>query len=322
MNNQEKLSLYIKNIKATNLPTTTKLQLINKKINTYIAIQNYINVNKNKNNTVTIKPRFNALLVGINYIGTPNELDGCINDVNNMKKLLIESFGFTEENIIMLTDNTAILPTKENIINELTKLIKNAVSGDRIFFGYSGHGTTSPNTNGTELSGRDQILIPIDAKSISQCIMDDELNSICRNNISAGVNMFGLIDACYTGTIFDLKYNYMTDAVTTNNTFSITVNPSINVIGKGQIMILSGSKDDQKSADASVKDGSVTIYTGAMTYSFLRTISSLSVNVTLQNIMSNMRIILTQNKFTQVPQLSSDSLIDISSISLKQFLSN
>ena len=37
-----------------------------------------------------------ALLVGINYVGTGNDLRGCINDVENMELLLRQKLGFTE----------------------------------------------------------------------------------------------------------------------------------------------------------------------------------------------------------------------------------
>jgi len=40
-----------------------------------------------------------ALLIGINYRGTANELGGCINDVNSMKNILIKRCGYKEKNI-------------------------------------------------------------------------------------------------------------------------------------------------------------------------------------------------------------------------------
>jgi hypothetical protein len=41
--------------------------------------------------------RRKALLIGINYFGTANELRGCINDVHNMVNLLL-SEGFNRYN--------------------------------------------------------------------------------------------------------------------------------------------------------------------------------------------------------------------------------
>jgi len=322
--NQYKLLEFIKKIKSTNLPLQQKQSLIKTKIMTYFKINNYI---KNKDQLVTTRqPTKSALLVGINYRGTSKELDGCINDMNNIKKTLISSLGFKEENIVIITDDTIVKPTKVNILDSLTDFVKNSVTGDTLFFGYSGHGTHTQNTlNKDELSGQDQLIIPIDANSINECILDDDLNSILKTNMKSGVNLFGLMDACYSGTMFDLKYSYITDSMshtTQYNTFNVTTNPYISSINKGNIFILSGCKDNQKSADATVRDGSKISYTGAMTFTFLDSINKLGSKTSMQNIITYMRNLLKKYNFTQIPQLSSDNFSDISSVNLQDFIDN
>jgi hypothetical protein len=37
-----------------------------------------------------------ALLIGINYIGTKHELGGCINDINNIEKFIIDNCDCTK----------------------------------------------------------------------------------------------------------------------------------------------------------------------------------------------------------------------------------
>ena len=79
-----------------------------------------------QNITPVVIPPFQnkkALLIGINYIGTPYELNGCINDVESIKTRLITTSGFANDKITTLTDNTPVKPTRNNIINEL--FIKN-----------------------------------------------------------------------------------------------------------------------------------------------------------------------------------------------------
>ncbi|KAJ2241885.1 Ca(2+)-dependent cysteine protease, partial [Coemansia sp. RSA 455] len=49
--------------------------------------------------------RKRALLIGINYFGTKHMLKGCINDVHNIKKFIIEHFGFKESDMVILTDD-------------------------------------------------------------------------------------------------------------------------------------------------------------------------------------------------------------------------
>ena len=315
-NNQIKLLEFIKRIKSTKLSLQQKKSLIEPKINNYVKIKDYL----------LTRPTKYALLIGINYRGKSTQLEGCINDMNNIKNLLIDSLNFKEQNIIIINDDTDIKPTKENILNYLNNLVKDSIAGDTLFFGYSGHGTHTQNTiSKDELYEQDQLIVPINANSIKECILDDDLNTILKTNMKPGVNFFGFMDSCYSGSIFDLKYSYMTDYLLykeIDKNFTVTNNPYIESINKGNIFVLSGSKDDQKSADAALTDGKTIYYTGAMTYTFLNTIDKLGINTSLQNILINMRNILKKYNFLQIPQLSSDNFVDISSLSLQTFIQN
>lgn len=244
-----------------------------------------------------------ALLIGINYINTPNELYGCINDTNNVKELLEKKYNYKIFNI--LTDYTNIKPTKQHIISELTELLINANNGDCIFFLYSGHGTCTIDLNNDEQDGQDEMIFPLDAVDINTCILDDEINLIINSNLKEGVKLFMLFDSCFSGTVVDLKYNYLT-----NNINTPTINPKVSPT-KSQVIMISGCKDNQTSADAYVNYLNNNINSGAMTFSFLKTIQDLGVNITLKTLITNMRQILSKNGFSQIPQLSSGTLIDI-----------
>lgn len=96
-----------------------------------------------------IKPngRFKALLIGINYTGTVAQLKGCLNDVNNIKTLLMEN-GFPNDSshMVQLTDDPMnkhkpnYLPTARTIRKGLQWLMKDVYPGDVLFFHFSGHG--------------------------------------------------------------------------------------------------------------------------------------------------------------------------------------
>ena len=60
-----------------------------------------------------------ALLVGINrYSGEGlRSLRGCLMDIEMQRELLISRFGFNPADILMLTDDTSLKPTRSNIIN-------------------------------------------------------------------------------------------------------------------------------------------------------------------------------------------------------------
>jgi len=49
-----------------------------------------------------------AVIVGINYEGTKNELKGCVNDAKNSYTLLTKQYGFLPENIRILLDGQKV----------------------------------------------------------------------------------------------------------------------------------------------------------------------------------------------------------------------
>ena len=60
-----------------------------------------------------------ALLVGINYTGTSAALRGCINDVKNVQKLIVEKFKFPTDSSsmrVLIDDGSTPPPTKANMI--------------------------------------------------------------------------------------------------------------------------------------------------------------------------------------------------------------
>ncbi|KAK4787718.1 hypothetical protein SAY86_011551 [Trapa natans] len=87
-----------------------------------------------------------AVLVGCNYHNTQYELHGCINDVVQMREVLLSQFGFEPEDVELLTDapGSPIVPTGKNIMAALGRMVGRAGQGDILFFHFSGHGTRIP----------------------------------------------------------------------------------------------------------------------------------------------------------------------------------
>jgi metacaspase-1 len=91
--------------------------------------------------------RRKALLIGINYIGTKNELNGCINDAMNMREYLVRDRGFNPDpsDMVILTDTpenkgTLFYPTGQNLMAAFQWLVTGNRDGDSVFLSYSGHG--------------------------------------------------------------------------------------------------------------------------------------------------------------------------------------
>jgi hypothetical protein len=249
------------------------------------------------------KPEFNvtainkkkALLVGINYINTAYELSGCINDVNKISQLLTK-LGFQSINV--LTDNTNIKPTKQNILNEFKNLIINASANDILFFHFSGHGSYTYDKNNDETDNKDEMIISSDL----QGILDDEFRNILQTHLKQNVTLVGLFDSCHSGSMFDLKYIYLDS----DNYDKFTENDKVSEC-RGNVIMISGCMDSQTSAESIINNN----IQGAMTWSFIETINKNS-NVSWRELLKSMRDLLKKS-FTQIPQLSTDSFYDIDS---------
>jgi hypothetical protein len=237
-----------------------------------------------------------ALLIGINYLNTPYELSGCIDDANRMNQLL-EKSGFTTRKII--TDETDVKPTKENILNEFKNIIVNAQAGDILFFYFSGHGSYTYDTNRDELDKQDEMIISSDLKGV----LDDELKSILSNHMKREVTIVGLFDSCHSGSMFDLKFQYLDS----NNYDNYTENDNVTECD-GNVLMISGCMDSQTSNEALINKKAQ----GALTWSFIECINK-TPNLSWRELLKSMRNLLKTNAFTQIPQLSTDSFYDIDS---------
>ena len=283
----------------------SKLVVIKKKyqdalaaIPIHIAISNSNSIQTNKGKK--------ALMIGINYIGTSSQLNGCINDINNVSSLLTSKYAFNPEFITKITDETSVKPTRDVILASFETFLKSGNEGDLLFFSYSGHGSTTIDFNNNEKTGNDEMIISSDLKGI----LDDELKSLIQTHLKKNVTLFALFDCCFSGTVLDLKYQYL-DSLE-NNTSTVNKNETET---SGNVIMISGCTDLQTSADAYLNKK----YQGAMTWSFLSVISSQTTttaltSLTWRDLLIKMRDQLKTSEFEQLPQLSSGKLIDINSL--------
>lgn len=236
-----------------------------------------------------------ALLVGINYKGTANELKGCINDVATIKQYLTTQRGYLPENIVTLTetDVSTLRPTGINILREFSRLILRGQGAEELFFHYSGHGSYIDDRDGDERDGRDETIVPLDYMN-NGMITDDVMHDYVEL-MPAGCKLYCLFDCCHSGTILDLKYLYKGEAGAgvENSASRIT----------GNVVMLSGCMDAQTSADAKIAGA----WSGAMTQSF---VSCVKPGITCTALLDGMRAYLKVGGYTQVPQLSSTSPVE------------
>lgn len=245
-----------------------------------------------------------ALLIGINYIGTANQLRGCINDVTNMRNMLITHYHYLPENIVVLRDDSLdsrFKPTRANILMSLRQIISMSSQSSEIWVHYSGHGSSIRDTNGDEASGMDSVIIPLDYRK-SGLIRDDTIFSIIRTSACPTIMLF---DSCNSGTVCDLQWSFQCETRKKQLTFQRTKNNNKSTSNKF-IFTMSGSRDDQTSADA--YNNASNTYGGAFTRALLQCMIDLKYNGNIFTLYSATCNLLRHRRFSQIPILSSSSM--------------
>ncbi|KAL5612252.1 hypothetical protein BROUX41_000207 [Berkeleyomyces rouxiae] len=287
-----------------------------------------------------------ALLIGINYAGTQAALRGCINDVNNVSRFLMERHGYRREDMVILTDNQTNpmgQPTKANILRAMSWLVAGAKANDSLFFHYSGHGGQTKDLDGDEDDGYDEVIYPVDFKTQGH-IVDDQMHHIMVRSLPAGVRLTCIFDSCHSGSALDLPYIYSTKGVLKEPNLAKEAGQGLmsavsayarGDIGKvasslfklakkattgddayrktirtktspADVIMWSGSKDSQTSADATINSQA----TGAMSWAFITALTQNPKQSYVQ-LLNSIRELL-QSKYSQLPQLSSSHPMDTS----------
>lgn len=282
--------------------------------------------------------RRKALLIGINYFGQRGQLRGCINDCRNMTNYLVQNFGYRREDMVILTDdqqNPMSQPTKQNILRAMHWLVKGAQPNDSLFFHYSGHGGQTKDLDGDEPDGFDEVIYPVDFRHHGH-ITDDEMHRIMVRPLQGGVRLTAIFDSCHSGTALDLPYIYSTQGVLKEPNLAKEAGQGLlgvissysqgdlggvasNILGfikkatsgeeahsralatktsPADVIMLSGSKDDQTSADATIASQA----TGAMSWAFISALKKNPQQSYVQ-LLNSIRDELA-SKYTQKPQLS------------------
>ena len=143
-----------------------------------------------------------ALLVGIDDYENVSDLNGCVNDVENMKALLRDKFGFEEKNIATLVNKQA---TRKAILETFQRqLIAQARQGDIVVFHYSGHGSQMKDAElgGDEADQFDETIVPQDSRKPGVFdIPDDSINGLLRLLAEKTDNVTFIFDSCHSGTV-------------------------------------------------------------------------------------------------------------------------
>ncbi|KZT69943.1 peptidase C14 [Daedalea quercina L-15889] len=188
----------------------------------------------------TRPPLRRALSIAVQYSSLKDynlDLPGTPNDPKILSELLVEVYGYKKEDIIILLDDETSghgLPTRENIERAMKELVAGAQPGDHFVFHFSGHGAQVPNEDGTEKSGFDDVIWPVDVQyyptegNFDNYIKDDEIHDVLVNHVPVGAHFMMVFDCCHSGTMADLPYDTEdcppTPLTSTSSTMSIPSN--------------------------------------------------------------------------------------------------
>jgi hypothetical protein len=274
--------------------------------------------------SISRPPRRTALLVGINYNNNPDaRLNGCYNDVVNASQFLRSVLGYAPAAISILTDGhlsgsvitgaSTLPPTRENILAGISAIINGMIPGDEAVFHFSGHGSLVRDTNGDEQSGFDSCLCALD----DTIITDDEIRTLLINKVPRGARLYVILDCCHNGTGCDIRHKYEDYSILmsppsvkipiwrteqkafTNDKYSTTL---------GDVFMISGSRDDQTSADDYINNE----YAGALThalFSILRTNQAKIRTYSWSELIREVRHFMRINRYSQIPQIMTGQFI-------------
>jgi hypothetical protein len=263
-----------------------------------------------------------AVLIGINYKNTQNVLKGCINDANNIKNIITQKFGYTAENIRLLTEDETVKPNRRDMEDAIKWLVSGCKPGDTLLFHYSGHGSRIDDTNKDETDGKDDVLVPLDYQTAG-VIVDDWLHDNLASKVPAGATLWCFTDCCHSGTMIDLKYNYQSlcapktasitrgmpyDGNQWTDKFAYSIENSTEVVGN--VRLFSGALDSQTAADTSFNGQAQ----GAFSYCIGQLLCEQNTNMKVHDVLKFVNAKLAINGYVQQCNLSLSRQNDIESM--------
>lgn len=194
-------------------------------------------------------PRRIALLFGINnYPGSANDLQGCLNDIDDVETKLETEF---PDFVIRKFKDSQV--TNKNLFNTIKDTLIALTEGSHLYVHYSGHGTQIPSAS--EPNGYNEALYLYDGP-----FLDDQLQELMALT-PEGVNVTCKFDSCFSG---DMLRNPIRNRFYAMPGLKVR-HKSVKRISKTDTknwIVISGCGEEQTSADAYIAGR----YNGAFTY--------------------------------------------------------
>ncbi len=241
-----------------------------------------------------------AVCVGINAYPSFNALNGCINDIQDVRAELIQSQSFAPMDVILVQDNEA---TAANIKAALTSAVSTLGSGDRFLFWYSGHGAQL-----TDGDAATDVICPVDFNFTAETSLGVQDFHDIFSKIPDGVTAVWGSDSCHSG---DLERGFYRRGVPKQfrhptSPRSVAAHRTVRTFRDiastlPNIVLLSGCRSDQTSADADFNGR----YNGAFTYFLLQQLKATGgLSTPLSDLVLQVQRALAGAHYEQIPELT------------------
>lgn len=248
-----------------------------------------------------------ALLVGINaYPDAP--LSGCVNDVKDIKALLMGRYGMPESRIKMLLDKAA---DTAGIREGLKWLCSDVLAGSACCLWYSGHGAQVPTDDSGEPDGLSEVLVPWDFDWSPERMLTDKQLVALLAAMPPGIRFNWGSDSCHSGDLDreiqrpkrrakQLRHPPKVFAKIQARLHSGSQAKGIRGLLNGALDVgfISGCKSNQTSADTEVGGEPC----GAFTHYFLEALKTFPNDAQLLKVVLDTQRLLKNNGYSQQPQ--------------------
>lgn len=238
------------------------------------------------NDPVQIAGNKVALLFGINdYMGSENDLSGCLNDINDVAKKLKNEF--PEFQIYKFKDSEV---TTQRFMSEIENAMNKIVLPGLLYIHYSGHGCQIPNI--MESNAYDEALYLYNGPFV-----DDNIWNL-QQKTPEGLMVVAKFDSCFSGDIGRnvnpvKKRFYPLSGIRIMKKAVRKFNKS----ASDKWIIFSGCGEEQTSSDAYINEH----YNGAFTWADLR---SYNKRTSYADELNQAKNLLRRTGFEQIPELS------------------
>jgi len=255
-----------------------------------------------------------ALIIGINYTSHPDpylKLQRCVEDAFTMANFLYENFGFKRDDIRIITDkNPWDPPTKENILDAMRELVRDAKPHDSFFMYFSGHGTQVKDMNGDEEDGLDECICAVDWRGngwppyedTPGLIIDDVMHDILVKPLPLHCRLTAVFESCHSGTVLDLPYVYSSKGVVKEIKHQNKLGLLREKASYADVVSLSASRDSEGARE--------TQKGGLLRLAFINCLITFQYKVTYKQLIKSVHEYMRNNRSKQRPVLSSSHEID------------